>query len=61
MSIEAEVDERFRLAFNVSNVFNNQVPVSIGPGGFGFPGVGANQNTQLSLPRMWNVRASMKF
>jgi iron complex outermembrane receptor protein len=42
-------------------VFNNQVPVSIGPGGFGFPGVGANQNIQLSLPRMWNVRASVKF
>jgi len=61
MSIEAEIDEKFRLAFNVSNLFNNQVPVSVGPGGFGFPGVGANQNVQLSLPRMWNVRASMKF
>ncbi|BBE32468.1 TonB-dependent receptor [Sphingosinicella microcystinivorans] len=61
MSIEAELDEKFRLAFNVSNVFNNQVPVFVGPGGFGFPGVGANQNLQLSLPRMWNVRGSMKF
>ena len=61
MSIEAEIDEKFRLAFNVSNLFNNQVPVSVGPGGFGFPGVGANQNVQLSLPQMWNVRASMKF
>ena len=61
MSIEAEIDARFRLAFNVSNLFDNQVPVFVGPGGFGFPGVGANQNVQLSLPRMWNVRASMKF